>query len=195
MPLPYYRLNAQAYANATREVNMSALHAKFLSQVPSKGSILDAGCGSGRDSLAFVEKGFEVDAFDGCEELAHLASKHAGLDVKVQSFQEFTADKQYDAIWACASLLHVPEQEQSQVWQRLWSALKPGGVAYASYKLGLSFRTDDNGRPFTDANERRLPRWLAGLEDVADIQTWITTDQRANMTQYWFNALVHRKRA
>lgn len=193
MPLPYYRLNAQAYANATREVNMSALHARFLLYVPEGSLILDAGCGSGRDTFAFLQKGYRVEAFDACPELAQLASQHTGISVDTRSFVELKASNRYDAIWACASLLHVPELEQTLAWAKLWSALKPGGLVYASYKLGLSSRFDEQGRPFTDANERRLAKWTAPLPDAEKVEAWLTCDQRAELSQHWLNVLVHRK--
>lgn len=189
----HYRHHAEAYASATRHVDMSPLYARFLPHVPAGGLILDAGCGSGRDTRAFLSLGYQVEAFDASPELAQLASQHTGLQVQVMGFLDLKLSARFDAIWACASLLHVPEREQATAWARLWRALKPGGVVYASYKLGQGEWADDAGRAFTDADERRLSEWLSSLGDVSRLDTWWTDDQRPGQTQTWLNALVHRQ--
>lgn len=191
----YYTQHAEAYAHTTRTVDMVPLYARFLPHVPAGGLILDAGCGSGRDALAFLQQGYAVEAFDASPELAQLASQHAGIPVKVMRFQDVDDTALFDAIWACASLLHVPEREQPEAWRRLWRALKPGGVAYASYKLGKTERVDEAGRAFTDADEARLSEWLNPLQGIARVETWLTTDQRPSQMQTWLNALVFRQPA
>lgn len=188
----HYHQHAHVYAVSTRDVDMAPLYARLLPHVPSGGLILDAGCGSGRDALAFLQRGYAVEAFDASPELAQLASQHAGLPVKVMRFQDWDDTARFDAIWACASLLHVPACEQPDVWRRLWQTLKPGGVVYASYKLGQAERVDESGRAFTDANQDRLSEWLNPLQGIARVETWLTTDQRPGQTQTWLNALVHR---
>jgi hypothetical protein len=40
--------------------------------------------------------------------LAALASELMGKKVAVDRFQTYQSDKAFDAIWVCASLLHVP---------------------------------------------------------------------------------------
>ncbi|MGE0112199.1 class I SAM-dependent methyltransferase [Aquabacterium sp.] len=191
----YYTQHAEAYARTTRTVDMAPLYARFLPHVPAGGLILDAGCGSGRDALAFLQQGYAVEAFDASPELAQLASQHAGIPVKVMRFQDVDDTALFDAIWACASLLHVPEREQPEAWRRLWRALKPGGVVYASYKLGQAERVDEAGRAFTDADEARLSEWLNPLQGIARLETWLTTDQRPGQMQTWLNGLVFRQPA
>lgn len=188
----YYRDHAEAYALATRHVDMSPLYARFVPHVPAGGLILDAGCGSGRDARAFLAMGYPVEAFDASPELAELASQYTGLAVQPMGFMALNEDARFDGIWACASLLHVPEREQADVWARLWQALQPGGVIYASYKLGQGERVDDAGRAFTNADEQRLSEWLSPLPDVSHVDSWLSTDQRPGQTQTWLNALVHR---
>lgn len=193
--LSYYDHQAETYASSTRHVDMAPLYARFLPHVPAGGRILDAGCGSGRDALAFLQRGYVVEAFDASAELAQLASQHVSIPVKVMRFQELDNTARFEAIWACASLLHVPEREQAEAWARLWRALKPGGVVYASYKLGQGERVEDAERAFTDADEGRLPEWLGPLRGIARLETWLTADQRPGQTQTWLNALVHRQPA
>lgn len=109
--LTYYNQNATAFFSNTANVDMSALHDRFLSAVSAGGSVLDAGCGSGRDAKDFLDKGYRVTAFDASHELVQLAKEHTGLDVQLRTFANVKEQACYDGIWACASLLHVPQAE------------------------------------------------------------------------------------
>lgn len=199
--MDYYRRHAQAYANATRDVDMLPLYTRFLEMLPERGWVLDAGCGSGRDTLTFQRAGHPVAAFDASPELAQLASEHTGLPVPVVNFLSLSETSslgvppgiRFAGIWACASLLHVAEADQAQAWARLWAWLAPGGVVYASYKLGEGERLDVLGRPFTDATEQRLRAWLTPLPGVTQVHTWLSADQRQGESQSWLNALVQRE--
>jgi len=191
----YYNRNAARYAADTVEVDLSALHERFLAQIPDGGFILDAGCGSGRDSLAFLQQGYRLRAFDAAPEIARLAAERIGQPVQVQRFDELDERAAYDGVWACASLLHLPAAELPNALQRLWAALKPDGVLYLSLKHGESERIDAEGRHFTDATEARLRDWLAALPELAMIDCWLTPDERQDRTETWLNALVRRETA
>lgn len=198
-PISHYTTHAVAYATATREVDMASLYSRFLPHVPAGGRILDAGCGSGRDALAFRQQGYVVEAFDANPELAALASTHVGIPVRVMGFLQLgddagaSFDDRFAGIWACASLLHVAEADQAQAWTRLWAWVATGGVVYASYKLGEGERVDEWGRPFTDATDLRLRSWLMPLPGVTQVRTWVSADQRRGQSQAWLNALVQRE--
>ena len=188
----YYNANAQQFFADTANVDMSDLHARFLSNLPQGGLILDAGCGSGRDTKAFLNRGFRVNSFDASPELALLASELTGQHVATRRFSEITEVACYDGIWACASLLHLPEKEISTALKKLWDALKPDGAFYLSFKVGEGERMH-NGRQFTDATQARLQGWLAALPDIESVDCWVTQDQRPNRTEAWLNAIIHRK--
>jgi len=189
--LTYYNAHAAAFFANTVAVDMTALHSRFLQHVPAGGMLLDAGCGSGRDSKAFLTHGFRVVAFDASSELAALATGLLGQTVGTRSFADVNEVACYDGIWACASLLHLPESALPDALGRLWTALKPGGVAYLSFKLGEGER-EHAGRHFTDATEARLRGWVAKLADVASVECWVTQDQRPECSENWINALIHR---
>ena len=189
--ITYYNQNATNFFNNTVYVDMSVLHDRFLSTVSLGGSVLDAGCGSGRDSKAFRDRGYRVTAFDASEELARLAEEHAGIDVQIRSFFDVQEQASYDGIWACASLLHVTKANIPQALQNLWTALKPGGTFYLSFKLGTGERIQD-GRHFTDADEPQLRAWLEALPGIHNVECWLSSDQRPGRTEQWLNALVHR---
>lgn len=189
--LNYYNQNASSFFSGTVNVDMSVLHNRFLSGVSAGGSVLDAGCGSGRDTKAFLDRGYRVTAFDASIELANLANVHTGIEVKVRSFFEVEELACYDGIWACASLLHVPQEEIPKALTCLWNALRPGGTFYLSFKLGTGERVQD-GRHFTDVSDEQLRAWFAALPEIQGIETWISTDQRPGRTEQWLNALITR---
>ncbi|MEM6052275.1 class I SAM-dependent methyltransferase [Erwinia sp. P7711] len=185
----YYQQNAQRFYDDTVNVDMSALYEPFLAYLKPGAQILDAGCGSGRDTRAFSDLGFEVEAFDASAELVERARQLTGRQVEVMRFQEMTAVAKYDGIWCCASLLHVPETELPEVMALLARALKPGGVWYLSFKYGRGEREKD-GRVFTDMDERQLQTLTEKMRNIAVKNIWITDDKRpCRSKECWLNGL------
>lgn len=188
----YYDQNARTFAEETLTVDMTPLYSRFLPLLPPASHILDAGCGSGRDARAFSVMGYSVTAFDTSPTLAALASNHLGAPVEVLCFQEIDWRECFDGIWACASLLHVPEAELADAVSRLSTALKPAGVLYASFKYGRGER-DHNGRRFTDLDESGLVRLMDRVGGLTTIDTWITGDLRPGReSERWLNALLRK---
>jgi superfamily II DNA or RNA helicase/SAM-dependent methyltransferase len=170
---------------------MSAIYSRFLPYIPAGGLVLDAGCGSGRDSKAFLARGYAVRAFDASAEIAARASSLIGQPVEVLTFESFQKPPIFDGIWACASLLHLNEADIPSCIARLWAGLKSSGVFYLSFKYGDGERSHD-GRHFTDATEARLRFWLTDLPEVSSIEVWTTDDARSDRQDIWLNAIIHR---
>lgn len=187
----YYSDGAKAFFDRTVDVKMGSLYSHFLPLLPKNARVLDAGCGSGRDSKFFAQQGFNVTPLDASPDLATLAEKHTGLKVQVCKFQEIRFADDYDAVWACASLLHVPERELPSVFLKLWKALKEDGILYCSFKYGNGERFKD-GRHFTDANEERLKGWLGILPGFEILELWCTQDQRLDAEHDWLNAVIRK---
>src|SRR5579859_643185 len=108
MTLDFYERNGAKFAAQTQALDMSAFYDRFLANLPPHGHILDAGCGSGRDSKAFLERGYKVTAIDATQSFVDMASAYTGLPVQKMTFQAMSFNNAFDGIWACASLLHVP---------------------------------------------------------------------------------------
>ena len=192
MTLEYYQSNAEQFFSSTVNIDMTPLYRPFLARIPEGGRILDAGCGSGRDSKAFSDLGYQVEAFDATAELVELARQHTGLPVSQMTFSEMDAVARYDGIWCCASLLHVGADELPDVMTKLAKALKPGGVWYLSFKYGEGERVKD-GRRFTDLDEAGLARLIEGLDGISLIERWITVDQRPDRVERWLNGVLGRR--
>jgi 2-polyprenyl-3-methyl-5-hydroxy-6-metoxy-1,4-benzoquinol methylase len=189
MTINYYQENADEFFNGTINVDMSNIYQHFTKDLPTSSLILDAGCGSGRDSKAFLDMGYQVEAFDASYEMVKRASKHADLDVKHAAFDDVIAIDKYDAIWCCASLLHVAESDLPTTLTTLATALKPNGIWYLSFKYGDTQREKD-GRSFTDINEQRLTELISSLSNIDISSTWITEDNRPGRNEKWLNAIL-----
>lgn len=153
--LAYYAKNAQDYVARTQSVDMSNTRKLLTQRLAPGASILDAGCGGGRDALAFQQEGFEVTAFDGCQELAQLASVLLGKTALTLRLEEVQFKNQFDAVWACGSLLHLRHDALVDAMGRLLASLKPTGCLVALFKLGETERTAEDGRHFTDLTPAR----------------------------------------
>lgn len=86
--IDYYNLNAESFIENTQNVDMHLAQDRFLQLLNETASILDFGCGSGRDTKIFLEKGYHVTATDGSAEICRLASEFTGIEVKHLLFQE-----------------------------------------------------------------------------------------------------------
>jgi SAM-dependent methyltransferase len=191
--LEYYERYAERYFEATSDADLSALYERFLRRLPTGARILDAGSGSGRDTLAFLRRGYAVSAFDSSPTLCELSTRLTGVRTRVLRFQELEDEEEYHGIWACASLLHLPEAELPDAISRLVRALKLGGVLYMSFKYGVSERVTEDGRFFTDMTESRLGRVLEEIPCVRLDELWITAGEgRFQAKGEWLNALVSK---
>lgn len=190
--LEFYNKNAEAFVEDTIDVGFMEIQDKFLSLLPSDSWILDFGCGSGRDTKYFLEKGFHVDAVDGSEELCKIASRYTGTEVRQMLFSELDAVDQYDGIWACASILHLPKREQKSVLRKMAAALKVDGVIYTSFKCG-EFEGERNGRFFTDFTVETFTDYIQGIERLQVEECWITDDVRPGRgEEKWLNLILRK---
>lgn len=187
----YYNSHAEQFFAGTNEVDMTDIYQRFLPLIPEGGSILDAGCGSGRDAKGFKERGYDVDAFDASPALVELANTANGVQATVDTFDSYTSQKAYDGIWACASLLHVPNGELAGAIQKLSNLLKENGKFYLSFKMGSGER-EANQRIFTDLTLERLSDIISQVPKLRIIDSWTTADLRPKRNDEWLNAILER---
>ena len=186
----YYDKNAQKFFNETVDADMSPLYEEFLKNLDENACILDAGCGSGRDTKLFKSLGFNVVAIDASEEMCKLASDHSGVNVRHMRFQDIPFVNLFDGIWASASLLHVASNELNQVLGKLNKSLKNEGILYASFKYG-DFEGLRNERFFNDLTEITT-REIFEKNDFKVLKTWKTHDSRLERDDEWINILVKK---
>ncbi len=187
----YYDENAQEFFDNTVNADMTPHYEKFLKAIPQGCHILDAGCGSGRDTLNFLKLGYEVTPLDASENMCILASKYTHHEVIYMKFQDLQFKNMFDAIWASASLLHVPSEEMDMVLSKFHDSIFGEGILYASFKYG-DFEGIRNGRHFTDLTEETA-RELFKKNNFEVLDTWITEDVRKGREdEKWMNILVKK---
>jgi SAM-dependent methyltransferase len=155
--LQFYRRNAEASADWAKPP--SARLTGFLALLPPGGLILELGCGAGNHSAKMLAAGFDVRPTDGSPEMAVIASRRLGHPVEAMLFDEIDAHEVYDGVWASACLLHVPRDELAVILLKIHRALKPGGVFYASFKVGEGDGRDTLGRYYNYPS----PEWLQAV--------------------------------
>lgn len=191
--LDYYNTNAALFTENTINVEMSGLQNTFTEMLPTNGTILDLGCGTGRDSLSFSKAGFSVVSVDGSEEMCKVASKLLGHDIICSLFENYDTDISFDGIWACSSLLHVEKSNLAGIIGKYARMLKPEGIFYMSFKYG-DFFGEKNGRYFTDLNEEELAKIIENVPELELIKSAITFDVRPERSsERWLNAFYRRK--
>ena len=189
--IEFYNTNAAEFSAKTENADMSECRGRFLSYMVPGGTILDAGCGSGRDMIAFRDAGFDVSGIDASAELCRIASEKTGIPVKQVRFEELKGEEEYDGIWACASLLHVARTDLPDVLKRLHKLLKADGILYASFKYGTQDRIKD-GRYFCDFTEESC-RSLMEQAGFVVREIFVTGDVREGRgDEMWVNVIMSK---
>ena len=143
--IAYYQANAPHYTLSFGQAPSHHLDA-FLDRLAPGASVLELGCGAGRDSARIAERGFTLDATDGTPAMVRKANERFGIAARVMRFDELDAEETYDAVWAHACLLHVARADLPGVLASVHAALRANGLHFANYKLGSAEGRDPLGR-------------------------------------------------
>ena len=191
--IEFYNNNAKHFFEGTSEVDMTELYAEFTPFIKQGSEILDAGCGSGRDTKYFMSKGYRVIAFDASEELVALASSHCKIDISCMTFNEVDWVEKFSGIWACASLLHLDDVELRNTFSKLIKSLKSTGVIYCSFKYGNT-ATNHDERYFNNKTEATLKELLGNELPIKFKKCWITNDKRPQRSdEKWLNVIIKKE--
>ncbi|MDR1201343.1 MAG: class I SAM-dependent methyltransferase [Tannerellaceae bacterium] len=188
--ITYYNTNAAEYYNKTITAEMSSVYNHFTRLLKSGSCICDLGCGSGRDSKYFISQGFTVLPIDGSHEMCRLASELLKQKVDCLEFDDIDYENEFDAIWACSSLLHVPKNALSHIIEKLIRSAKNNAVIYTCFKLGNSERIID-GRFFSDYTHDEILDFISKYKCLKLIEIWISDDVRGSHGRsQWLNIIV-----
>ena len=189
--IDYYNQYAPNIFEETVDQDMEETRQEFLDCLEEGDTILDLGCGSGRDSLVFYEKGYDVTPLDASEEMCKLAEIHTGLEVLQMYYEDMTFDDVFDGIWGCGALIHVPEKELGDILERIIDALCRNGVLYLSFREG-EFEGFQGKRYYCDYTEERLERILKETGRLEVQKLWVTEDMRRDSDVRWLNVLAKK---
>lgn len=184
----FYDSDPQGYSEKTFTADVSGVRDRFLKYVPKGSRILDLGCGSGRDTLFFLRNGYIPVPIDGSEGMCAIARRNTGIDVRRLLFSELDFEDEFDAVWACSSLLHVPSKELPDVLSKVRRAMKDGAVFYLSFKEG-TFEGKREGRMYTDMTQDRL-RSICERCGFSTLETWGSLEPERQTV--WCNTIIRK---
>ncbi len=145
----FYQNHCKAYHEKTFHIDPSSFLKPFIRYLKAGASILDVGCGSGRDLCWLKERDFSVTGFERSVGLAALARKHAGCEIIQGDFEVYDFSKlDFDAILLCGSLVHIPYNRLDPVFGNIVKCLESGGKILVSLKQGKRSSTCVDGRTF-----------------------------------------------
>lgn len=190
--IEYYNKHSKDYIESSLNVDMHILCDAFLKYLSVNALILDLGCGSGRDSLYFLQRGYSVVSVDGSEKMCQATTTLTCQNARKLQFDELDYQNEFDGIWACASLLHVPMEELPMVLSKVVQALKPQGILYMSFKYG-KFTGKKSGRFFSYMTETEARMLCSSEKQLNLLATSITEDVRPEReSERWINIFAQR---
>jgi SAM-dependent methyltransferase len=170
--LAHYEQRAEDFWQGTRNhdvrQNIEALLRHIEGEPPF--TILDFGCGPGRDLKTFAARGHLAIGVEGAARFAEMARAWSGCEVWQQDFLRLDLpDGRFDGVFANASLFHVPAQELPRVLRELHATLKPRGVLFSSNPRGNNEEGWNGGRygAYHDIESWRRHLDAAGFTELA----------------------------
>ena len=173
--LEHYNTRAEDFWTGTRDHDVSQNISTMLQYIEGNPpfTILDFGCGPGRDLKVFTELGHIAIGLEGATRFAEMASAHSGCEVWQQNFMNLKLPgSHFDAVYANASLFHVPSQELPRVIQDIYACLKPGGVLFSSNPHGHNEEGWNHGR-------------YGSYHDLATWRLYLSTAGFVELTHYY----------
>ncbi len=190
--IEYFNEKAEKCFNDAFTITERSNQDHFLSYLKPGARILDFGCGSGRDTAYFREKGLTVDAADGSSEMCRLASEYLHGPVACMEFNELDAENLYDGIWASASIMHLEYEKLKEVFPKMIRALKADGILYVNFKYG-----ENDGflgkRYYTYMTEERFRNLLQEFPQLRAEETGIFGNEHPDQPDFrWLYAYLRK---
>ena len=190
----YYESNAEHYAAETFSADMSKQYQRFLPLLKNGVKILDVGSGSGRDACYFQKQGYQVTALEPSKNLCREIRKVFSGEIVCSNIQNYRPTERYDGIWACASLIHLQEEEILCFFKKIDMYLNDNGIVYASGKSGISTGEVEDGRFFLEFTEQLVEKILTVNKQLKLEQRWYTEDVSGRRGFQWLNVVLRLRR-
>ena len=199
LTLARYNERAEAFWTGTKDHDVGQNIVALLQHIQTVPpfSILDFGCGPGRDLKAFAELGHIPVGLEGAMNFVEMARNHSGCEVWHQDFLRLDLpDGYFDGIFANASLFHVPTSELPRVLKELWATLKSGGVLFSSNPRGNNEEGWNQGRYGVYHDLESWRRYLANAGFVEITHYYrpagLPLEQQSWLASVWRKAVALR---
>jgi len=198
--LKHYNQHAEDFWQGTKDhdvsQNIEAL-LKYIEGAPPF-TILDFGCGPGRDLKTFTARGHVAIGLEGSARLAEMARAYSNCEVWEQDFLklDLPADR-FDGVFANAALFHVPSQELPRVLRELRATLKPDGVLFSSNPRG---ENEEGWQGHRYGAYHDLETWRRYLTDAGFVElthyyrpTGLPREQQPWVASVWRKPILSKK--
>ncbi|MDZ4735884.1 MAG: class I SAM-dependent methyltransferase [Rhodospirillaceae bacterium] len=190
LTIAHYDRIAPTFWIGTRDHDVTQNYAALLDAIEGDHpySILDLGCGPGRDLCHFRALGHNAVGLDWSKEFVSMARSNSGCEVLHQDFLAMALPKtHFHGVFANASLFHVPSKELPRVLRELYASLRAGGVLFCSNPRGNNEEGLSDGRYccFFNLDTWRAYVTAAGFSEIRhyyrppglprDKQPWLAT--------------------
>jgi 2-polyprenyl-3-methyl-5-hydroxy-6-metoxy-1,4-benzoquinol methylase len=165
----WYNTYTQNFVDGAQKCDTTKLLDSFLNLLPKEGTVLDVGCGSGRDLSYMVQKNFSAEGLEPSENLAEIAKFHSGCHIYVSDILHLP-QKMWDGIWCLAVFVHIPLHQWQITIETLLSRLSPNGYLHLETKNGETSETIDSlGRPLSLISKKDLETCLSVFQKTCNI--------------------------
>lgn len=189
--MKYYEENHEAFIERTLHIDMEEQYKLFCNRLNPGSTILDIGCGSGRDLKYFRSVGYQPLGLEPSSKLAEHARQYSKCEIMETTIQDFESQNQFDGVWASASLLHLSPGELMQALEKISSFMHAGSVFYCSFKYGDEELMRE-GRYYNDLTLESFSSLKPDTLEV--ISSRVTEQERPDLTQKWLNLLLQLKK-
>jgi SAM-dependent methyltransferase len=179
---------------------MADLHGILIKHLPSASSILEVGCGSGREAAFLLKHGFEVTATDASPlMLEEAAKRHPELAPRLQvAAVPFDSDcsllrLKFSAILVIALVMHLTDDELKEAINQFRGILIPGGLVILSASMGreeIADQRDPNGRLYIERPPSEIEKLFinGGFKRIASYQNSDSLDRPVK----WFTLIFEQ---
>lgn len=145
----YYTHHYRVYHERTFSVDPSSFLTPLTAHLSTGSTVVDVGCGSGRDILWLQKRGYHVIGVERSGGLAGLARRNTACRIIEADFEtyDFTTISA-DALLFIGALVHLPHARFPAVFESVCRALKTPGIVLITMKKGSGAITDQDSRRF-----------------------------------------------
>ena len=188
----YYQLHFQVYHDRTFSVDPSSFLNILVTHLQTGSTVIDVGCGSGRDILWLKNRGYDAVGLERSSGLARLAREHTHSRIIEADFETFNfADLAVDALLLIGALVHLPHPRFPAVLKAICLALKQPGLLLITMKQGKESATAPDGRQFYLWQDEDLRTVFQSLH-LSVVETFIQPS-KINPTDIWLGYLLKKE--